>query len=208
MVMAGGSSGGRGNTRSSGNTPPPLASPGVRRAWPGFKLHEQQTYVFIDGGDVIETLDSCYQGVSEAQKLPVGNLLTVGDEHYERVGSWKAGTYINVLFDEEERLFKMWYNVSRKLSDQRAEVQDALAYATSLDGLRWEKPLLHLHEVDGSSANNLVFPFFRWATGTGVYKDPVEQDPERRYKMLFMLSCACYLFGSDLLCLCLWGGVC
>ena len=86
---------------------PPFDSPGVRRAWPGFKLHEQQAYVFIDGADVIETLDGCYQGVSEAQKLPVGNLLRVGDTPYERVGGWYIGSYINVLWDEQESLFKI-----------------------------------------------------------------------------------------------------
>ena len=126
----------------------------------------------------------------------MGNLLRMGDTLYERAGGWYMGAYINVLWDEQESLFKIWYNVSRKLSDERGEAEDALAYATSADGLHWEKPLLHLHEVDGTSANNLVFPFFRWASGTGVYKDPVEQDPTRRYKMLFMLSYVCCLFGS------------
>ena len=162
-------------------------APGVRRAWPGFKLHEQDAHLFVDSA-AIETLENCYQGVSEARKLPVGNLLPIGVEPYEKAGGWYTGTYLNVLWDEEDQLFKMWYNVSRKLSDQRAESEDALAYATSVDGLVWEKPLLHLHEADGSTANNLVFPFFRWGTGTGVYKDPVELDPSRKYKMLFMFS--------------------
>ena len=63
----------------------------------------------------------------------------------------------------------------------------ALAYATSTDGLTWHKPILNLIEEDGSTANNLVWPFYRWSGGHGVMKDPSEVDPNKRYKMLFTL---------------------
>ena len=63
----------------------------------------------------------------------------------------------------------------------------ALAYATSTDGLTWHKPILNLVEEDGSTANNLVWPFYRWSGGHGVMKDPSEVDPNKRYKMLFTL---------------------
>ena len=63
----------------------------------------------------------------------------------------------------------------------------ALAYATSTDGLTWYKPILNLIEEDGSTANNLVWPFYRWSGGHGVMKDPSEVDPNKRYKMLFTL---------------------
>ena len=158
----------------------PGAAPGVRRAWPGFRLHERDTFLFIDDS-AIESLDGCAKGVQEAIKVEgTGNLLPM-DQPFEE--GWHSGTYINVIYDDEERIFKAWYCVSRTLSDKRAETEDALAYATSVDGLKWDKPILNIH-----GENNLVFPWLRWSTGHGVIKDPVELDPERRFKLLFMFS--------------------
>ena len=50
-----------------------------------------------------------------------------------------------VLYDEEENLFKMWYLPSA-LPDGRRP----WCYATSTDGLNWEKPDLGLIEFEGS----------------------------------------------------------
>ena len=77
------------------------------------------------------------------------------DESWEE--GWRIGSYINVIYDDEDDLFKMWYGVGRKLSDVRGEEADALAYAISRDGYHWEKPVLNLVEDNGSTANNLVF---------------------------------------------------
>ena len=46
-------------------------APGIRRAWPGYKLHEKEAFLFIDES-AIETMEGCAQGVATAQKLPVG----------------------------------------------------------------------------------------------------------------------------------------
>jgi hypothetical protein len=58
--------------------------------------------------------------------------------------------------------------------------EDGICYATSRDGLTWEKPELNLIEYEGSKANNLVL---RGSHGAGVFKDPRDPDPQRRYKM-------------------------
>ena len=42
----------------------------------------------------------------------------------------------------------------------------------------------------GSTANNLVWPFYRWGGGHGVLKDNADPDPARRHKMLFTLCTA------------------
>ena len=65
----------------------------------------------------------------------------------------------------------------------RDKREEGLCYATSKDGLNWEKPALGLIEFEGSRANNLVM---RRAThgihAGGVLKDYDDPDPSRRYK--------------------------
>jgi hypothetical protein len=53
-------------------------------------------------------------------------------------------------------------------------------FATSADGLVWEKPALGLHAYDGSTANNIVFD----AQSPAVVVDKFERDPARRFKLL------------------------
>ena len=56
---------------------------------------------------------------------------------YECILLW--GT---VLFDDEEGLYKMWYQTWGKLAPTRISTQ--VCYATSKDGLAWDKPELGL----------------------------------------------------------------
>ena len=53
--------------------------------------------------------------------------------------------YGTVLRESETGLFRMWYNQG-----------SYVLYATSEDGLQWEKPELGLIEIKGSKANNCV----------------------------------------------------
>jgi hypothetical protein len=85
--------------------------------------------------------------------------------------------YPNVLFDRKEGLFKCWYNISVSGPE---ESETALCYATSPDGVHWEKPNLDLVEFAGSRANNIVV---RSTHGAGVFEDPLDPDPDRRFKM-------------------------
>ena len=141
-------------------------------------------HLFIDDA-IVEHVEGATRGVVPAEKVSPDPVL-LADAPWER--QWMLGAYTNVMYDAEDGLFKMWYDVGRKLSEARGEQADAVAYATSADGIQWEKPVLNLFEEDGSTANNLVFPMLRWGAGTGVIKDPVDPDPARRYKMLFMFQ--------------------
>ena len=81
-----------------------------------------------------------------------------------------------VLYDAEERLFKMWYN-------PWANGVRPWCYAVSRDGYRWEKPALGVYSFRGSRENNIMgawsdVKFFN------VFKDPHDQDPARRYKAM------------------------
>ncbi len=74
-----------------------------------------------------------------------------------------------VWYDPDDQLFKMWYF---------ADYDDRhLCYATSTDGIHWEKPSLDV--VPGT---NIVFPNL---TGSRmVWLDLEEKDPARRYKLI------------------------
>ncbi|MBL9153682.1 MAG: hypothetical protein JNK37_14405 [Verrucomicrobiales bacterium] len=99
--------------------------------------------------------------------------------------------YPNVLWDEEEQVFKLWYKCV--LADPEAiakmdgpsTVHDVgwyLLYANSRDGLSWEKPALGLHAYGGDRNTNIVA---RDTPNVGVFKDAREPDPSRRYKMVY-----------------------
>lgn len=101
----------------------------------------------------------------------------VGDRPWEGGAPYLYGTVIR----DADRMFRMWYQ------SWVPEVQSYFVlYATSDDGLRWEKPELGLWEFRGSKQNNVI--------GTQhnpcVIVDEGEPDPERRYKMY------CYVYGS------------
>lgn len=101
--------------------------------------------------------------------------------------------YANVVFDEADRLFKCWYSpfivdevTTRTPVGQRAAGtyrskgrEMGLCYATSADGIHWEKPDLGLLEFQGSTRNNLVM---RHVHGVGVTWDCHDPDPLRRFK--------------------------
>lgn len=72
-----------------------------------------------------------------------------------------------VWFDPKDRLFKMWY---------MAGWCKQTAFATSRDGLRWERP-----ELDVKPGTNVVQADGR--DSSTVWLDLEERDPERRYKM-------------------------
>lgn len=72
-----------------------------------------------------------------------------------------------VWYDPAEQIFKMWYMGGYCAS---------MCYATSRDGIHWDKPLL-----DVKPGTNVVFPHRR--DSTTVWIDWQEQDPARRYKL-------------------------
>ncbi len=102
--------------------------------------------------------------------------------------------YANVLFDQRDLLYKCWYSPfivdpaeTETPSAQRGTVryrphdrEMGVCYATSRDGLKWEKPPLGLVEFNGSTANNLVL---RRPHGSGVWRDAHDPDPARRFKL-------------------------
>ena len=87
----------------------------------------------------------------------------------------------SAIYDEEEQVFKLWYNTFG--NSRNTDVREFLCYATSKDGIHWEKPELGIVEFRGSKANNIVLDWVSW--NHVVLKEPDDPDPNRRYKMAY-----------------------
>ncbi|MAV38262.1 MAG: hypothetical protein CMJ59_22715 [Planctomycetaceae bacterium] len=124
--------------------------------------------LFVDDY-IIETIKGAQKVLNQPVKHP-RNPLIVADKPWEQ-------TLLNrgsVIYDEQAKRFKMWYCV---YTDDLQE--QLLCYATSRDGIKWDKPVVN--QTDQSN----VIPNFTAANPPNVFKDVYEADPARRYKMLY-----------------------
>lgn len=102
---------------------------------------------------------------------------------------WEGGSiqiYGDVIFDEQEKLFKMWYigvggsTEAQDYFDRRVITHGHLCYATSRDGIHWEKPPVGTLTAKNGKPHNAVST----VEMASVFKEPNEPDPTRRYKMV------------------------
>lgn len=95
--------------------------------------------------------------------------------------------HCNVIYDEQEKCFKIWYAVTGKSTEDDVGVivstPAKVAYATSVDGMHWERPDLGLIDVNGSCDNNYIIPEMGFH-GFTLIKDPSDL-PQSQYKMIF-----------------------
>jgi hypothetical protein len=146
-----------------------------------------KTYVLFLDMREIESLSNAELVVNQAEKYSGNPVLATGDMNdfdFMRASSW-AG---NVIYDEDERVFKMWYNGGRNGLNVMA-----VGYAWSKDGRVWRKPTLGLYEFKGTKDNNICWrppngitfngEILRESCGHFVaFKDYREKDPAKRYK--------------------------
>ena len=130
--------------------------------------------------------------------------------------------YANVSYDEEDRLYKCWYSPFT-VDDRTTLIEEnrrhpfytgylqtspegremAVCYATSKDGLKWDKPELGLIEFEGNKNNNIVMGgrhftgAYYGPHGASVFKDLHESDPAKRYKMFFRGTEMAVSFSAD-----------
>ena len=133
-------------------------------------IHGKQ--LFIDDC-VIEDL----QGAKRVLNQPVkhaGNPLLRKDKPWEH-----SITYGAVVRDESDELYKLWYQIWNDAKDTIGTI----GYATSQDGITWEKPI-----TDQQAGTNLAIfdPKEPWVAGPGVIIDYKDKDPQRRYKMMYL----------------------
>lgn len=94
---------------------------------------------------------------------------------------WEEGSQISVYSSvlRENGKTRIWYDLVQPTGDGPYDHNRRVCYAESEDGLRFTKPQLGLHEVNGSKDNNVVIPGV--IGGCAVWIDP-RAEPEHRYK--------------------------
>lgn len=165
------------------------------------KQSNRNKYLLLDNR-VTEQVENAKLTVGVARKHP-SNPLFVEDKPWEqRFDNY----YGNVIYDEEDGLYKCWYSpfiidnsakrMSLKEREKDYDVPDkremAICYATSKDGIHWEKPNLELVDFEGNKNNNIIWrgkgqDGNDWAEphGAGIFKDRYEKNHNRRYKAFF-----------------------
>jgi hypothetical protein len=139
---------------------------------------DSQKQLFLDDY-LIGSITNVKRTIEQAQKFEKNPVLY-------RTEPWEspmAIIYGTILRDGEQ--YKMWY-ISRNKNG------NGVSYATSKDGITWNKPRLSVTLVDGEPSNILFtkdtiytgstnLPYFQeiW----GVIRDDREPDAARRYKM-------------------------
>ena len=119
--------------------------------------------------DKKENITRIYHPFTKDKRNPV----LVADKPWEGRISYVYGT---VLPDENGKGYRLWY--------QSWTGEYVNLYATSRDGLNWEKPELGIVDFKGSKANNIFFRRTKEDHLPQVIYTPWEKDPGRRYKLL------------------------
>ena len=109
-----------------------------------------------------------------------GPPVMVPEHPWEGVGTadWPS-VYLfgDVIWDEEQEAYRMWYTSATK--DMKG--QHSVLYATSKDGICWSKPLnLRIVKYQGSGANNILI---QNCSAENVLKVDEEPDPKKRYQL-------------------------
>ena len=103
---------------------------------------------------------------------------------------WRTFPYGRaVLRDPTDGLYKMWYETMHDgeptgMQWERRGIK-RMAYATSSDGIRWDRPDLGQVERNGSTSNSILEMGPFGVHFGNIIIDDHDPDPNRRFKMMF-----------------------
>lgn len=145
------------------------------------------TQYFFDDGVIAQTQDLT-RTVHRPTKAP-GPCLQK-DKPWERTPHFHANNW-SILRDSANGQFRCWYEdwyADPDVFKRDNAVNPTFArtlYAQSTDGLHWEKPALDYYEENGQKTNAVLGDLrtFTKCEGIGVFEDPLDPDPQRRFKM-------------------------
>ena len=139
-----------------------------------------RSVLFLDLLEV-EDMQRVRQVVRPAAKHPANPVIRTGP-----LGAWDSlqacpwqGT---VIWDAEHGYYKAWY-MGMDVVEAGLQIP-RVGYAVSPDGSSWEKPSVGAYEYARSRHNNLVALLPGSRTNGPALKDPGDDDPSRRYKLL------------------------
>lgn len=153
-------------------------------------------YLFIDDHD-IEAIDNLARKLHQPEKF-ANNVVVRPENRWENAGIQIRTTPIWL---PDEGIFKMIYLTSAEGKDADAGVtvdmtgapqgmESYACYATSTDGINWEKPTLGLHDYPMPTwrgtpigKENNILPSAQGLLQGPIY-DPHDPDPRRRFKGL------------------------
>ncbi|MSU70685.1 MAG: hypothetical protein EXS39_07920 [Opitutaceae bacterium] len=153
----------------------------ARSSAPAITGSTQETVLLALDPAAFPSMEGARQVLEPARKHPANPVLR------PRPGQWdgtRCKVYGTVLYDPQDRQFKMWYSGGTDTPDavrRRDGAARHVGYACSEDGVNWERPNLGLVEFEGSRDNNLLLLN---AQAPSVFLQPHEPDPARRYVMV------------------------
>lgn len=154
-------------------------------------LPQRDTYLLLDNR-VVAHAENAVLRIGPVRKHPANPLFRTAEFPFEE---YTDNLYPNVLYDGQEGVYKCWYfsvlegwgrNYRNGLAPQDAIGSGTLKinYAVSKDGLEWTKPEMNIFTYQGEPTNVVA----AGNHGTGIFKDPRDPDPQRRYKMFTGLA--------------------
>jgi len=146
-------------------------------------LVDERPLVFFDNRHV-----HWVSNVTRRLNHPVkhGDSIIRSDQPWEHITYFTCNTW-NVIYDPQDKLFKCWYeDWDWKKWGQAKYMDCALLLAVSRDGVKWDKPGLGVNKIDGRDTNIVVGrDDFGYIHAPTVFLDHAEQDPEKRFKLIF-----------------------
>ena len=103
-------------------------------------MNKTARHLFVDDHDITE-IEGLQRTLNQVDKYPE-NPVIKPTEPWEGDGMWAKNS---TIYDSAEGLFKIWYNSAKRTG-----------FATSADGINWDKPNLGIVEDNGSTKNNLL----------------------------------------------------
>ena len=101
-------------------------------------MNKTARHLFVDDHDITE-IEGLQRTLNQVDKYPE-NPVIKPTEPWEGDGMWAKNS---TIYDSAEGLFKIWYNSAKRTG-----------FATSADGINWDKPNLGIVEDNGSTKNN------------------------------------------------------
>ena len=142
--------------------------------------HKQVTskHLFIDDHFIEEM-----SGVNRRFHQPVkceDNPVIRADQPWEKDAAFMDSAI--AIYDEAEGQFRAWYQGGACYGPADGS---NMCYATSQDGIHWDKPSLGLVEFEGSKDNNIVLMASCMMHDPAPIIDRIDPDPGRRYKAIW-----------------------